>query len=321
MVAPAGPEWPGTGIGAVRRGSVGRVTSPVQHEETDRLTRRLSRVAELLHGVNYYAPEINRLADDGFNGWWHAYLAYRSAPMGPVQAPVVTATFYNFAPAMVERAIPGVWEIMTPEEVLARRDELVAEALDRIFADTADSGPGHGAIIAEAADLVREAVGDLPPQGRVLSAALGRLPWPDRPIMGLWHGCTIWREFRGDGHNIALAAAEIDGVESHLLMAAHGHGNQQTITGIRGWTDEEWMAAAQRLRGRGLLDEHGRYTEHGRSFRSEVERRTDRLSAAPVLNLGMARASRLHELLGVLGAHLTETGEVPGVWPPPAVRK
>ena len=285
-------------------------------EDLTGLTRRLARVVELVHGVNYYAPEINRLVDDGFRGWWHAYLAYRPAPMGPVGPSVVTAAFYNFAPRMVERAVPGVWDVMSPERVLARRDELVAEAFDRIFADGR-----HRDTIAEAADLVQVAVAQLDPGARVLSAALGARPWPSAPAMQLWHGCTIWREYRGDSHNIALAAAGIDGVSSHVLMAAHGHGNQETISAIRGWHGDEWQAAVAWLADRGIVDGDGRFTEVGQAFRSGLERTTDELSIAPVAALGVGRASRLHELIGELGRHLTETGEVPGVWPPPSVQR
>ncbi|MDH3296583.1 MAG: hypothetical protein OER95_19855, partial [Acidimicrobiia bacterium] len=125
-------------------------------EPSDRTIRRLSRAVEAIHTVTYYGAEIDRFTEDGFRGWWHAYFAYRSAPMGPVTAPVVTAAFYNFAPRMVERAVPGVWDIMTPERVLERRLELVAAALERIWGD------GRlDATLAEAAPLAREAVSEV----------------------------------------------------------------------------------------------------------------------------------------------------------------
>src|SRR5262245_65941192 len=82
--------------------------------------RRLARVVEPFHSVTYYAPEILQLADDGYRGWWHAYFAYRPAPLGAVGAPVVTAVFYNFAPRMVERALPSVWELQPPTAVIER---------------------------------------------------------------------------------------------------------------------------------------------------------------------------------------------------------
>lgn len=285
-----------------------------------RSARRLARVAELWHSVNYYSPEIDRFRDDGFRGWWHAYMAYRSAPMGPVDAPLVTAAFYNFAPRMIERAVPGVWEILTPDAVLNRRNDLVAEAFDRIFDPSRDDsrlGPLVGAM-DEAADLAQAAVEDLDVGSRPLAAALSGLAWPDGPAMRLWHACTIMREHRGDSHNIALAAAGISGVQSHLFMAASGHGNQPTITGIRGWTEQEWIAAKHRLSDRGLLQDDGSFTAEGDRFRAEIESTTDRLSLGMVETLGIEQTGRLFDLLVDLTDFLTENGEVAGKWPPPA---
>lgn len=286
-------------------------------ETPDRPVRRLSRTVEAVHTLSYYTPEITRLTEDGFRGWWHAYFAYRAAPMGPVPAPVVTATFYNFAPRMVERAVPGVWEIMAPETVLARRQALVTEAIDRIWSDGRLDD-----VLDEAADLAEAAVSDLEVEARPLAAAHAAL---DRPAgsaaLRLWHACTIWREYRGDGHNLALAANGIDGLESHLLMAAHGRGNQRTITGIRGWTEEEWAEASSRLQDRGILHGDGTYTDSGRAFRSGIEAATDDLAARPLANLGPDGAGRLQDLLETVTADLLETGAVPGVWPPPNVLK
>lgn len=290
-------------------------------EGRDGPARALIRVAEPFHAVTYYCREMLDLTDEGYKGWWHAYFAYRSAPMGPVPASVVVATFYNFAPRMVERAVPGVWDIMTPAQVLDRRLELVTETMARVWGD------GRlDPVLAEAAELAARAMGDIESEARPLAAAHGELAWPDgdRGIdhaLRLWHACTIWREYRGDGHNLALAAAGIDGLESHLLMAAHGRGNQATITGIRGWTEEEWAGARARLADRGILDAGGDYTEAGRSFRSDIEARTDELCTRPLDNLGPDGADRLLDLLGTLSADLLESGAVPGIWPPPNVVK
>lgn len=304
-------------------------------EPPDRLVRRLSRSVEAIHTVGYYSPEITRLSDEGFRGWWHAYFAYRAAPMGPVDASVVVAAFYNFAPRMVARAVPGVWGIMSPARVLERRDRLVAEALGRVWGD------GRlDEMVAEAAPLARAALVGIESEARPLAAAHAARPWPgpssDGPVpegtpapagprvmaaMELWQACTIWREYRGDGHNIALAAAGIGGLEAHLLMAAHGRGNQATITGIRGWTAEEWGAATERLVGRGIIEPDGSYTEAGRSLRSAIEATTDELCARPLATLGSEGARRLDHLLAGIAGQLVESGAVPGVWPPPNVTK
>lgn len=284
-------------------------------EPSERLVRRLSRSAEAIHTLTYYCPEISRMTEEGFRGWWHAYFAYRSAPLGEVDAPLVTAVFYNFAPRMVARAVPGVWRIMAPARVLDRRLELVGDAVERIWGD------GRlDAVLGEAADLARAAMADIETEGRPLAAAHAALDWPAGPPgLVLWHACTVWREYRGDAHNIALAASGIDGIEAHLLMAAHGRGNQATITSIRGWTPEEWAGARSRLVRRDILRPDGSYTEAGRALRAGIEAITDDLCSRPVATVGADRAARLAELLATVAADLLQSGAVPGTWPPPTV--
>lgn len=275
--------------------------------------RALSRAAESIHCVGYYTPEIRRMNQYGFSGWWHAYFGYRFAPMGRASLNLVTATAYNFAPRMVARAIPSAWEILDPPAMIAAHRALVAEAWGRIFAEgrLADE-------IGEADRLARAAVADLPLAGRPLFAGHAELAWPDDPRLSLWHACTLLREYRFDGHNMALGAAGVDGVECHVLMAAFGHGNQSTIAGIRGWTEDEWTDAVERLAGRGWVDDTGAFTELGRTSRANVERTTDQLAVAPVQALGDS-ADRLTEVLRIIADHLVEVGEVAGVWPPPNV--
>ena len=209
-----------------------------------------------------------------------------------------------------------MWEIHSPDEVLAIRHDMVDRALRRTFGD-AISGAG----MKSAADLARRAIEGCQFVGRPLYAAYAELPWPDEPHMSLWHACTLFREHRGDSHNIALGAAGLDGVECHLLMAAKGHGNRDTILAIRGWTEEEWEAANSRLMDRDLVTAGGAFTEAGRAARSEVERHTDQLASEPVKHLGSDDASALVSELTPLVKHLMDTHEVSGVWPPPHLVK
>ena len=280
------------------------------------LARHVARAAESVHCVGYYTAEIRTLGDRGFSGWWHAYFGYRFAPLGRASANLVAATAYNFAPRMVARAVPSTWDVLEPDALLDAHRSLVSAALQRIF-----GGGLFANEIAEAAALARAAVTDLPLAGRPLFAAHAQLEWPDDPLMALWHACTLVREYRFDGHNMTLGAAGIDGVECHALMAAFGHGNQATIEGIRGWTKDEWDAGVQRLEHRGWLDGDGQFTPEGREARAGVERGTDQRSVALVDNLGLVAAGRLIDLLKPIAGHLVSTGEVAGVWPPPAVMR
>jgi hypothetical protein len=278
------------------------------------LARTLARLCGTFHNITYYAPEIRAFNDVGITRYWHAYLGYRSAPMGRVPASVVVATFYNFAPARVAAAIPSIWEHISPQDAIALRDTSVDRALTRVLGPDVSSK-----WVVTAATLAREGIeaGDV--VGRPLFAAHAALPWPDEPHMQLHHACTLWREHRGDGHNIALAAAEIDGVECHALLAGSGV-TGPVIEKLRGWTPAEWDAAQRRLVARGLLDEDGSLTASGRAYREAIEDHTDRLAAAPLARLGDDRAQRLIEALDPLVRQLVDAGAVDARWPPRSAR-
>jgi len=281
--------------------------APAQHP-----ARTVARLVGVFHNISYYAPEMRAFAELGLPEYWRAYMAYRSAPMGRVAPSTVAAVFYNFAPRMVEAGLPSAWDSTTPTEVLQLRDTCIDRALRRALGDRLDS-----ADVASAAAMTREAVEDLDASGRPVFAAHQQLPWPTTPHMALWHGCTLWREYRGDGHNIALAAAEIDGLTCHVLLAAKGVGDRDMIRKIRGWTADEWTAAAEKLQQRGLIDAEGDFTDAGRALRAEIEDHTDRLAGAPCDRVGPARVARLVEQVGPLVETLVSIGAVAGRWPPP----
>ena len=96
--------------------------------------RRMWTLFEPLHAVTYFSPE-GRTAFEavGLRGFWRGYFASRSAPLGRAPAAVSTALYANFAPRMVERAIPSVWELASPEETLAARVDGSVAALSRLL--------------------------------------------------------------------------------------------------------------------------------------------------------------------------------------------
>src|SRR5688500_7136501 len=101
--------------------------------------RELAKGFGPVHNVAYYSAEVKAFTDAGMRGWWQAYFAYRSAALGQVPASVVTAIFYNFAPRMVERALPSAWDVMSPDEALAMRLDVVDRALRRVLGEEATS--------------------------------------------------------------------------------------------------------------------------------------------------------------------------------------
>ncbi|GAA3666563.1 hypothetical protein GCM10022224_033240 [Nonomuraea antimicrobica] len=66
-------------------------------------------------------------------------------------------------------------------------------------------------------------------------------------------------------------AAELDGCEALVSFAAIGAAPVANFAG-RGWNEQEWAAAHDRLALRGLVDADGQATERGRSLRDQVER-------------------------------------------------
>src|SRR3954462_11500623 len=109
----------------------------------DPLTARKTwRTPELIHGFIYFAPEATEAyAALGVSGR-AGYFASRSAPMGATSAELVIATFFNFEPAQVRRAMAGVWDIVTPAALLDARRDAAGAALRRIL----------GAEVAESSD-------------------------------------------------------------------------------------------------------------------------------------------------------------------------
>jgi hypothetical protein len=239
------------------------------------------QLTETLHAVVYFAPEKRNIyAEAGLKGGWMGYFASRAAAMGPVGAGVVTATFYNFAPGMVARAIPDAWRFSTVEDVLAARFEVVDRALQRLLADEID-----GKDLTAAAELGLRATLSLNTSGRPLYAAHAGLEVPRVPHLILWHATTLLREHRGDGHVALLTAEGIDGCEANVLMAAEGLVSEREQPSFRGWSAEEWSAAKARLRERKLIDGSG-LTPRGEETRARIEAGTDELATQVVDNLG-----------------------------------
>jgi hypothetical protein len=79
----------------------------------------------------------------------------------------------------------------------------------------------------------------------------------------------------------------------------------------RGWSDEEYDAAAERLRDRGWLDAQGDFTAAGRAVRQQIEDDTDRLAIEGWAHVGAERTARLHELVRPLRTAVLDAGILP----------
>jgi hypothetical protein len=270
------------------------------------LARRLWRVGEPVHAIIYFHPaSAEAWSAAGIRGFWRGYFATRAAPLGEVGAGPVTATFYNFHPSMVARALPEVWTMVSPAGALEARTAGASAALQDALGDdvTADD-------LAPTADVLRGVVAAAPMTGRALFAANAALPWPDDPLLSLWHGLTLLREHRGDGHNAALVANGIDGCGAHVLAAATGGTPRDVTQPARGWSDDDWAAAADRLAARGLVDDEGAATDAGRALHADVERRTDELAAEPWVDVDDDALERTVATLARLGGRVAASGTI-----------
>ena len=273
---------------------------------TDLDQPRLWQLLETYHAVVYFAPERSQHYPAlGLKGGWMAYFATRSAALGVVPAPVVTACFYNFKDTMVARALPDAWSYSTPDAVLQARLAVFDDAIRRILGETIERPA-----LAEAAELAISAVRAADFGARPLAAAHAALPVPEVPHLALFWAAAALREHRGDGHAIALAAAGIDGCAANVLMAALGRvTDDQRLH--RGWTEEDWAAARDRLRSRGWLDSDGAVTDAGKSARTEVETATDELATSPWAGIGESATNRLVALLTPVAVAIESTGGLP----------
>ena len=91
-------------------------------------------------------------------------------------------------------------------------------------------------------------------------------------------------------------AGGVDAAGGSGAASGAGVGRAQ-LQAVRGWTDEEWDAAAGRLAGRGWLDGTGAVTAAGQEAHRAVEAATDVAAAAPWAQLGAARTAELAALL------------------------
>jgi hypothetical protein len=238
--------------------------------------RAMWTMIEPVHDVTYFAPEaLSAFTEAGLRGYWRGYFAGRAAPLGVARAAVVTASFYNFAPAFVGRAIPGVWDLITPEQAVEVRAAGATASLRRLLS-------GREAEAAKAGDLLWRATEDLDFGGRALSAANSELPVSADPLTRLWQAATLLREHRGDGHFAALAAADVDGCEAVVLRCAKDADiSRDLMQPVRGWTDEEWGAAAARLAERGWIGQDKALTAAGRAAHDAIEAATDQAAGRP----------------------------------------
>src|SRR5215470_10144593 len=261
----------------------------------------LTREINSTLGPLFIAPMSSTLARDryaaaGFSAddireW---YYAFRSAPMGRATAETVIATYYNFAPHLVRKYVPRVWDIAEPATVLDVLVDIVDATMGSALADFAGS-----AELVELAELLTAAAATAfeRPEGRPLLAGLAAIPWPDAAHSQVWFGMHALREFRGDGHVAVLASHGLTGLEALVLHGGMGMFPPEALRGSRAWPQEEWDVTVDDLRARGLLvADEVLLSEEGRTFRDAIEHQTDVVTVPAYASIGEKGAQRILEL-------------------------
>ncbi|MGY4712159.1 SCO6745 family protein [Mycolicibacterium sp. CBM1] len=274
------------------------------------LARRFFDRYEPVHAITYFAPGVRTALDAmGFTGFWRGYFAARSAPLGQVPAQVVTAIFYNFSTERVHKAIPAVWAVATPAEMVRVRQDTAVAALRGY--GLSDDTPE----VAQAAELAGVAARNAPLDGRPLFAANLALPWPETPLAALWHAATLLREHRGDAHVATLVSEGVTGRESNVLHVAAGAVPADFIKRSRDYSDEEWDACVAALSQRGLVRPDCTLTEAGRALKDHVELRTDTLALSALDSLDDAAVERLFSALTPITRQVIAGGDIPATTP------
>lgn len=268
----------------------------------EHLVRALWTVFEPVHAVTYFSAQAREeFANIGLQRYWDGYFAGRSAPLGAVGGAAVVAMFSGFAPMLANRALPAVWAVASPEQVLEAR----AIGAERTLRDLAGGAEVHEDAVVRAAAALADIAVRVDTVGRPLAAANASLPVSEDPYRSVWQSSGTLREHRGDGHVLALVDLDIAGI-STLLLRAGTDLDGATMQKARGWTDEEWIAERGSLQGRGLLDSDGRITATGASLLARAEHRTNELALKPWDQLDDAELIEVASLLVPLSNAVAE---------------
>ena len=252
------------------------------------LARELWRAIEPFHQIVYRSPEaVAEYQKIGLDRPELQYFGNRLAALGNIGPHHAVAVLFGFDPSYVARAIPEVWSVADAAKVTTARFTAADLTLSRILGEAASSSA-----MKSCAESARRMVENLEFAGSPMAAAHRDLPYPDEPMMQLWHSCTVLREHRGDAHWRATAAQLIDPVECHLLHAADGAMPEDMLQRVSGWSDAAWIAATERLRSRGLIEAAElSLTVTGRRTKAAIESATDE-SAARCFAAGGSDAPR-----------------------------
>ncbi len=273
--------------------------------------RTLGSLLEPVTGQVYFSPECHAnyvaLGFDASPGQANgvalpdgpAYFTSRGSVMGQVAGHVVAAAFGVFNPDVVVPCVALGWSRTDAATICQARDDGAIGQLHRILGESP-------AGVDRAVEILRRTVEVLRPEGRALFAGLRSQAIPDSSVGEMWRLGDMLREFRGDSHIAAWVSAGCDATEIGLLSELYWGLPMRTYSRTRAWTNEQFDAAHDRLRSRGLVDESA-FTDAGRERREQIEVATDRQMIPAIRALGDDR-DELFDLLRPMGEAVRARG-------------
>lgn len=286
-----------------------------RHDERARgYARQAYDALEPLHLVAYFGPQVRAVAKAEGLGFHPSYVGMRAAPLGECSPAVVSAAFYNWNPEVVEKGWRTALDDHSPEQLLDARERIADQALTAAFGELRGSDQ-----LPHVVGRLNEILAKAEKSGRALGAANLALSRDLEPHVALWQATATLREWRGDGHVAALVANGLPAIEALVLHEAE-HPDPQ-VKGApmgrsatqksRAWTDEQWAAAAESLRGRGLLETDAeRLTASGVELHQLLEDRTD--DAAASIWAGVDDADEIFTAVRPFVKAVIDAGLLPG---------
>ena len=241
------------------------------------LTRRACLAGHDLVGWLMWDPgAIAQHAANGVpngTGW---IVAWRLAALDRIAPAAASAMTYSMNADMIAAVLDMTFNATDPAAITATRNASIEPGLEAI-------APGLGEQLAPLADDLWRGVDSVHFGARPFFSAFRAEPRPaDQPVLSAWLAVNCMRELRGDNHWVLCAAENLDAVEVGLLHSAmvdpDEYDSEEWIARSRGNDDAAIAAGWTRLRDKGLATE-GALNEAGRTFRIELERRTDALTA------------------------------------------
>ena len=220
-----------------------------------------------------------------------AYFTSRGSLMGQVPGELVAAAFAVFNPIVVIPSVTAGWQVTDATTICAARRNGAIAQLERIIG----AKPGG---VANIRPILERAVSVLRPEGRPLYAGTLSQQVPDSDLGACWHFGDMLREYRGDSHTAAWIAAGLDATEIGLLTELFWGLPLKSYSRTRGWSEDDYTAAIDRLTSRGLIAD-GAFTAKGRELRESVEVRTD---------------DQMRGVLAIIGDDFARLVEVLGTW-------